>query len=277
LLMGVSLGYLVLVRPSALPLLLAIPLVVWFVRRNIVLPSVAVALGVVMVAAWTARVDQLSGHWRINNSNGTNAYYGNNPWTPLYRTWYFGSHAKLGTDEIRQFPEYEKIVQQTTELPLNDRSAAFQKLATDYVLSHPGAFVLRTANRVRCFWGFDTFTAANLRSSHGGRRWFVPAFVLDAVFYLLITGVGFFWIAAAPSSLWREWQAWLLAGAIVLYSLPYWVTMSHPTYHFPVLAPLVVLGFFARHKGTVARGRGWAAVAVLGMIQVEWLYFLTKS
>jgi hypothetical protein len=280
LLLGGSLGYLALVRPSALPLMIALPAVVLWRRRDVALPAVAVTLAAVLILAWTARVHQLSGQWRINNSNGPNLYYGNNPWTPLYRTWYFGSHAKLGTEEIHEFSEYERIVRETTALPATSRGDAFQKLAKDYVLEHPGLFLLRTANRVRCFWGFDVFTAANLRGAGGAaKRWFPVAFVLDAVCYLLVAGYAVFWIAAAPVVLWRRWETWLLTGAIVLYGLPYWVTMSHPTYHFPVLAPLALLGLLARGVAGAAgaRGRGWAALAVLALIQVEWLFYLTKS
>jgi hypothetical protein len=277
LLLGFTLGYLSLVRPSALPLAIVLPAIVIWRRRSVAIAAIVLAVAGVMLFAWMARVHEMSGRWTLNNSNGANAYYGNNPWTPLYRTWYFGSHAKLRSDEIQQYPEYERIVRGTTLLPIVDRSKAFENLAKDYVLHHPGAFLLRTANRVRCFWGFDIFTAANLRSSTSGKPWFPVAFVLDAACYLIIAACAFFWIAAASGSLWRRWEAWLLAGAIVLYALPYWVTMSHPTYHFPVLAPLALLGLLAKKQGIISRARGWTAVAGLAIIQVEWIYFLTKN
>jgi hypothetical protein len=137
-------------------------------------------------------------------------------------------------------------------------------------------------NRVRCFWGFDTFTAANLRGAgSGARRWFPVALAMDAACYLVVAGYAFFWIAAAPSGFWLRWETWLLTATVVLYSLPYWVTMSHPTYHFPVVAPLALLGVMAqqmvRSSGHGMRWRGWAAMAVLGLIQVEWMFYLTKS
>lgn len=282
LLMGASLGALSLVRPSALPLLIVVPLLVVLRRKEWSRPSMAVVLGGVMIFAWMVKVHQLSGQWTINNSNGTNLYYGNNPWTPLYRTWYFGSHAKPGTEEIRQFPEYEEILARVATLPEKVRGDEFKRLAAEYVRHRPDLFVLRTVNRVRCFWGFDTFTAANLRREGGeGRRWFPVAFAMDAAGYLVVAGFAFFWIAASPSALWRRWETWLLVGAIVLYALPYWVTMSHPTYHFPVMAPLALLGVLAyelaHSSGTVTRWRGWTALVVLGLIQVEWMFYLSRS
>ncbi|QNI37951.1 hypothetical protein [Edaphobacter albus] len=282
LLMGGSLGWLSLVRPSALPLLVVLPALVFFRRRQMLRPLLAVALGGVMIFAWIGKVHQLSGQWTINNSNGANLYYGNNPWTPLYRTWYFGSHAKLGSEEIRQFPEYEEIVRRVASLPETERGAEYKRLAEQYVLHRPDMFLLRTVNRVRCFWGFDIFTAANLRGAGGSAaRWFLPVFLLDAACYLVVAGFAFYWIAAAPGMFWRRWEVWLLVGAIVLYALPYWISMSHPTYHFPIVAPLVLLGVLARDQAqshrTGASWRGWAAVAVLALVQVEWVYFLTKS
>ena len=282
LLLGASLGGLALIRPSALPLMLALPALAFLRKRRLREPLFAVGVGLLLIFAWVVRVHHLSGQWTINNSNGANLYYGNNPATPLYRTWYFGSHAKLGTDEIHQFPDYERVVRQVMKLPATDRSAEFQRRAVAYVLHRPDLFLLRTLNRVRCFWGFDIFTAANMRGAGGeGRRWFLPVFAMDALCYLAVAGYAFFWIAAAPASLWRRWETWVLVGAVLLYALPYWATMSHPTYHFPVVAPLALLGVMAhelaRSTGWKANGRGWAALAALGLIQLEWIYFLTKS
>ena len=56
--------------------------------------------------------------------------------------------------------------------------------------------------------------------------------------------------------------------------------MSHPTYHFPVIAPLALLGVMARTRvrstGTGVRWRGWAALVVLALIQVEWMFYLIE-
>ena len=280
--MGGSLGGLSLVRPSALPVLLVLPGLVYLRRREMQRPLWAAALGCVMIFAWMAKVHQLSGQWTINNSNGMNLYFGNNPWTPLYRTWYFGSHAKPRTEEISQFPEYQQVLERVGSLPEGERSAEYKRLAEQDVLHRPDLFLLRTVNRVRCFWGFDIFTAANLRSAgDSAARWFLPVFLLDGACYLVIAGFAFYWIAVAPGAFWRRAEVWLLAGAIVLYALPYWVSMSHPSYHFPVIAPLALLGLIAHDEvrllKTRAPWRGWVALAGLALIQVEWMYFLAKS
>ncbi|QHS50547.1 glycosyltransferase family 39 protein [Edaphobacter sp. 12200R-103] len=281
-LLGGAAGWLALVRPSALPLLIALPALAYFGRRRLREPVIAVALGGMMILAWVGKVHQLSGQWKINNSNGVNLYYGNNPWTPLYRTWYFGSHAKPESEEIHRFPEYEKVVKEVFDLPETERGEAFQKRAVDYVLQRPDLFLLRSVNRVRCFWGFDIFTAAHLRQARPSvRRWFPVVLVLDAACYLVVAGFAFFWIAAAPGAFCRRWETWLLAGAVLFYAFPYWMSMSHPTYHFPVIAPLALLGALAYQvvcsSGERNSARGRTALAVLLLIQAEWVFFFTRT
>jgi hypothetical protein len=280
LLLGASLGYLCLVRPSVLPLLVVLPALVFLRRRSLLGPAAAVLVGVVMIFGWMVRAHQLGGVWTINTSNGVNLYYSNNPWTPMYRSWYFGSHAKPGSEEILDFPEYAATLERVSAYPPAERDGEYKRLAVSYVAHHPAIFVLRTLNRVRCFWGFDTFTAANLRSVPGWmHRLFAPVLALDAICFLAIAGFAVYWLASAPAVFWLRWETWLLGGTVVLYSLPYWVTMSHPTYHFPVMAPLALLGVKAREAaaGAPRRWAGWLGLAGLGLIQVEWLYYLAKG
>ena len=280
LLLGGSLGYLSLVRPSVLPLLIVLPAMVFLRRKDLVKPLIAVVIGGTMIFGWMLKVHQVGGIWAINTANTINLYYGNNPWTPMYRTWFFGSHAKFGSDEILNFPEYAETMDRALALPMSERSDAYKKLAVDYVVHHPVIFFARTLNRIRCFWGFDTFTAVNLRGVPDWKHSLFPVVLaMDAICYLFVTGFAVFWIACAPAAFWRRWDVWLLAGTVVLYGLPYWISMSHPTYHFPVVAPLALLGAIA--YGTVgsrkAHWRGWVGVVALGLIQVEWIYYLTQG
>jgi hypothetical protein len=280
LLLGGSLGILSLVRPSVLPLLIVLPLLVFVRRRRLGGPVAAILVGCALIFGWMARAHQLSGAWVVNTSNGVNLYYGNNPWTPLYRTWYFGSHAKPGSEEILLFPEYAATLDGVSALPAEQRSAEFQRLAVSYVAHNPGAFVLRTLNRVRCFWAFDMFSGANLRSVPGWlHRLFVPVLALDAFCFLAVAGFAIYWLACAPAVFWLAWETWLLGGTVVLYSLPYWVTMSHPTYHFPVMAPLALLGVKAREASADASRRwpGWVGLVALALVQAEWVYYLAKG
>jgi hypothetical protein len=281
LLLGCSLGALSLIRPSAAPLIVLVPLGCAVASRRYIPAIVSAMLGMSLVGCWMYHTHASTGRWIINTANGVNIYDGNNPWTPPYRTWYFGSHAKPGSEEIKNYPEYGQILLRVNSLPALDRSAEYQRLALNNIREHPGQFLYRTANRIRCFFGFDTFTSAAL----SGKTWMgvhiFPAVLLcEMLIYLLIVGPAIFWIAVAPGCFWREAANWILLGTIVVYGAPYWISMSHPTYHFPILLPLAVLGVIAWKtedwKGTPTP-RAWIAVAVLGLVQVEWIWHLSES
>lgn len=278
LLLGAMLGGMTLVRPSAIPLfmLAGFPLLLapGSPAKRSGRVAATILLGLAIIGGWLVRSHEISGAWVMNTSNAENFWDGNNPWTPMYRTWYFGSHAKLGSPEINRFPAYKQVLEQTTQLPALEQQARFSALAKQYLLAHPGVFALRTFNRIRCFWGFDTFTSETLR--HARPRWFWPTLGMEFLCYMLLMAPAWFWIAAAGRPFWRDRRVWALVGAVVVYAAPYWMSMSHPTYHYPVLVPVFVLGAMAwlgsrDRKDVPSYTRGWIAVAVLVAIQVEWV------
>ncbi|GAC1650144.1 MAG: hypothetical protein NVS9B15_09600 [Acidobacteriaceae bacterium] len=126
LLVGTSLGLTALTRPSSIPLLILIPTVLAIVSRRLIPAVSAALLGFAIVGCWVGHVHTKTGHWLINTANASNLYYGNNPWTPVYRTWYFGSHAKPGSVEIEHFPEYKSVLEGIGRLPPLERPAAFR-------------------------------------------------------------------------------------------------------------------------------------------------------
>lgn len=275
LLLGASLGWMTLIRPSALVLFVLVAIPVWR-RRRWAGAVVALVLGGVLIGGWLVRSHELSGAWVMNTANGQNFWDGNNPWTPMYRTWFFGSHAKPGTDEIDQYPAYKQQVMQGDALPSLQQPAHFETLAKSYIKAHPGVFALRTFNRIRCFWGFDVFTSETLR--HHVRRLFWPSLALEFVCYMLLVGTAVFWMAASGTGFWRRWDVWVVLATVVLYAAPYWLSMSHPTYHFPVIVPVALLGALAwSSPGVRSLLRGWIAFAVLLAIQAEWVYQMARA
>jgi hypothetical protein len=265
-LMGGSFGLMALVRPSALPLALVMPLLCALKSRRWVPNVAAAALALALVGAWMVQAHRMCGAWVINTANGKNLWYGNNADTPNYRTWYFGSHHEAA--EIVRYPEFGAVTKELSGLPQLEQNAAYQKLAVQYVVSHPGTFVMRTANRVRCYFGFDTFTAIGLRET--ARQWLYPVLGIEALIYCALMGFAFFWIAGAPKEFWRSWEVWVVGCAVVLYAAPYWVSMSHPTYHFPVVAPILLLGILGWKWGR-SSAAGWIALAAFVALQVEWV------
>ena len=279
-LLGFSLGWMALIRPSSLLLVVAIPVIcavgaMRLRRVNWFAVAVPIMLGGVMIAGWMVHAHKLCGAWIINSSNGVNLYDGNNPWTPLYKTWYFGSHAKPGSAEIGQFPEFATVVNRVWTLPPLQASAEFQRLAVEDIRQHPMVFLVRTANRVRCFFGFPTFAALNLRSSGVSARLFPVVLAADALIYFGLLGASLFWLSSASSKLWRRWEVGLILATVVIYAAPYWLSMSHPTYNFPTVLPIVLLGVLAWRSGFAeprAIWRGWLVLFLFSLIQVEWVY-----
>jgi hypothetical protein len=281
LLMGCSWGFISLIRPSSLPLVVLLPIACFLVTRRFHLALISVVFGMFLVCCWMFHAHTLTGKWIINTANAKNMYYGNNPWTPLYRTWYFGSHAKPGTEEIKNFPEFERVMKRIDDLPALDQPAAFQLLTTSYIRSHPGQFLVRSSNRVRCFFGFDIFTAAALKNTRWmGVHLFPLVLVWEALVYFLLVATSLFWMAQAQGSFWREPANSIILATVVIYSAPYWLSMSHPTYHYPILLPLAVLGASAwkmsAHQSR-HRLRGWIAIVALLLVQVEWVWQMSQA
>ncbi len=270
-LLGVSLGAMVLTRPSSAVLLLLLPGYVLWRKRRVLAVVLPLVISVAMIGGWLLRAHQLSGAWVINTANSRNFWYGNNQNTPIYRTWYFGSHDKDDPDIAPGYAE-------ANALPPVASAHEFQRLADEYVVAHPGAFLLRTANRARCFWGFDTFTALELRMLRP--RFFYLVLLLAAGLYCLSCGAAVFWLAGAGAAFWRRGEVRLIAASALAYAFPYWLSMSHPTYHYPVLPLPLLLGYaayVARDRVIGPRWAGWIALTVFGLIQVEWVVIMLSS
>jgi hypothetical protein len=238
----------------------------------------------------------------INNANSQNIFYGNNPWTPLYRTWWYGSHKEPGDMP----PDFAAELYRINHSP--GRDALFVKTATDHIEARPDLFLLRTVNRVRVYWGFDTFTSAQVAKID--RKLGALVLALDASLYLLVTFLALLLPAVVLSS-GKGWagllqsatpghalpdpgaaKAWavdrkqmlaMLVTISVLYAFPYFLAFSHPTFHVPTTAlvgmigavsgvALLETGFGPIWRGLARRPRRWTVVALLAYlaIQVEW-------
>jgi 4-amino-4-deoxy-L-arabinose transferase-like glycosyltransferase len=271
---GLCLAGLILVRPSNVVLCLVVPLyLVWRTRKLATLIAPTVVL-VLLVGAWTAKVHGMTGRYLfINNANSQNMFYGNNPWTPLYRTWWFGSH-KEGQPDVP--PEFVAEHTRLAHSPKAERDKAFSKAAMDHIKARPGLFVIRSLSRVRTYFAFDTFTGAQLAKKGQHKLLGLGAIGADAAIYLVIMALGIVFACTA-----QPWPLTLLLVAF-LYSGPYWASFSHPTYHFPIVPLFAALacaqavrwleGERLIPSGLSRRRRAilWTALVLLAGIQVEW-------
>lgn len=290
LLLALALALLPLFRASALVLSALLPAMLWWRTRrwrDLWIPYLAVA---VALGLWLAKAHDLAGRFvPVNTANVRNFYLGNNPWTPLYRTWWFGTHSSAESGADPAFIEKRMAID---ALPHGERDATFRREALAHIAARPDLFVLRTLNRIRAFFAFDILTAGYVRKYHPPGSVLVLAAIvgLDAILFLGVTALAWLMLLSPLLSLLQVRLVrfgWLFG---ILYALPYFFSFSHPTYHFP-LVPLLAVGAFAvfvRGDGNASPGfrvmlaspfragrrRQLAAIAgllLLAGIQVEWV------
>jgi len=278
LLLAGAAAYLALIRPSSLLLIGALPLyLLWRTRKW--MPALAVsAIAVVVVGSWVGYVYEKTGRVvKINTANSANFYFGNNPYTPVYRTWWLGSH-HLPPEAPAAFVEQTDRIM---ELDVAAQESEFSRIATEHIRRRPDLFLLRTLNRICVYFAFDTYTGAFLIGNYGVSRFIgLAAMGADAFIYILIA-VGSILSFALPRSREASRMAFLLLGMMLLYALPYFFAFSHPNYHYPIEPLLMILssGLFvhvlqekrAAVRNLVAQGRVpmVAALVIFAFIQVE--------
>jgi 4-amino-4-deoxy-L-arabinose transferase-like glycosyltransferase len=283
--LGLATAGLCLIRPSALPFLAALPLYLWLrgAGTRAVLAFLAAAL--LPIGGWLADAHAMTGRFvPINSANALNFFFGNNPYTPLYKTWWFGSH-DAGEPDVP--PEFTALMTRIKAEPPADRERLYRAEAMAHIRARPDLFALRTANRVRVFFAFDSATAGWLR-----RLRIVPTPValgvmaVEAGFYLAVLGAVILTAAAPPPRPQAREILAVAAGVSLMYAAPYFVAFSHPTYHFQVvvlgigvaaafadrLASEPAGGPLAALRASPGRRRAvWLAAVALVLVQLEWL------
>jgi 4-amino-4-deoxy-L-arabinose transferase-like glycosyltransferase len=280
---GGALGSAVLMRPSAFLLALGVPVFTAVRWRS--LRAALVALGVVaaLVVPWMAKVRTMTGDVIfINCATARNLYLGNNEWTPFYKTWWLGSHDEPGAVPDAFIAEDAR----TRALPPAKEDAEYRALAAEHVRSRPGHFALRTLNRIRAYFAFDTYAGTVLIKFNGlPRALGLSVIALDALFYLALMALSLTaFLAPRGLGTGRVTRATIL-WIVTAYAIPYWVAFSHPTYHIPVV-PLLAIpgavllaqmsgmepGALRNALGTLRRRRSvWIGLAAFAAVQVEWV------
>ena len=82
------------------------------------------------IGAWLVHAHAMTGRFvPINSANTVNFFFGNNPYTPLYKTWWFGSH-EPGEPGVP--PEYTALEERIRAAPPEER----ERLYRDQALAH---------------------------------------------------------------------------------------------------------------------------------------------
>jgi hypothetical protein len=259
---------------AALPLYL-----LWRTRKW--MPSLAVtAIAAVVVGSWTGYVYGKTGQLvKINTSNASNFYLGNNPYTPVYRTWWLGSHNSPPEAPAIFIAQRDRIM----GLDAASQEAEFSRIAKEHIRQRPDLFLLRSLNRVCTYLAFDPFSGAYLIGNYGLPTHLGFAIIaVDTLVYFLIA-VGSILYFTVPRSKDTSITPFLLLGVGLLYAVPYFFVYSHPHYRYPLDPLLMILssGFFVHllnGKGAALRNvmerrniPMMTSLVVFALIQVEFL------
>ncbi len=263
---GLALATATLFRPGSILLLGFVPLYIVYPRRPVLMAVVPVLVASWVIGGHIAYVYSINQNFMlINYANSYNLWLGNNEFTPLYRTWLFGTDrsARPHAMDVRNW-EIE------THLP-HVQDKLYRQDAIDHILERPDLFVVRSFNRARAYWGFDTIAGTRLIVED-----IVPTIVgvvviaVDALFYLFVMIPALVLIINHP----REGLPLLLIGGVaVVYAVPYVVSFAHPTYRVPVLPLMMVLSagyWFLEDRPIVYPHITWVALGVFVLIQFEW-------
>jgi 4-amino-4-deoxy-L-arabinose transferase-like glycosyltransferase len=288
-LLGLFLAVLLLTRPSNMLLAATLPAYLALRTRRwqaLAVPALVIVLG---VGLWSLKAHAMTGRFvLVNSANSQNVFYGNNPWTPNYRTWWYGSHKDPSDPTVA--PEFLEALAKIHAHPVGERDRLFTRAAIEHIEDRPDLFVIRTLSRVRTFLAFDTFAGAQLARSH--RLLSLGVSAVDALCFLSVGIAAIFFPAAlrarrdpagAPG---REAIMIALLVALLL-SVPYFFTLSHPTFHTPLVAVASLLAVVtAASVLEVGPGPIWRALSRRGRfataavfaaflaIQAEWAIHL---
>ncbi|MCP4549968.1 MAG: hypothetical protein GY835_26215 [bacterium] len=288
--LGLSLGLLMLVRASCLLIAIVVPLVLYRRTRKIMTLVVPLIVSFSILGIWLIEAHEISNRFVfVNTANIKNMYYGNNEWTPLYRTWWFGSHTAETDGVPREYTEQKVMIEGQSDAV---RDELYRSYAWDHIRTRPDLFLLRSFNRSRAFFAFDIFTGSYLmRAYQLGRFPALMLIAIDAALYLLllIAFIHGLILRSKDSNERTDARTFILLLGF-LYALPYFISFSHPTYHFPLVPLFALVGLPWLADGIRAvRARGiknevnlikrsghrtWlyaTLVLVAVYIQIEWI------
>jgi len=285
---GLALGWLSLIRPSAIML---IPLVAAYVvvrTKRVLLSALPCVVALVIISCWLYKAHHMAGHFvMINQANTRNVFFGNNPHTPLYRTWWFGSH---GPGEPGVPDAYTALHARIKQLPEDAQNQAYRNATLDYVLAQPDLFLLRTVNRIRNYFAFDTYSGSVLIKGYRCNK--VTGLLvlgLDAIFFTAILSLSILFLFTRTPSVMEKDGVTLILATVCAYAMPYWFSFSYPRFHIPIMPLLGIFGA-AMLKQLIEQPRAslfgplahsaWRryglvlAFVLLAYIQIEWIFVM---
>lgn len=270
---GVAAGCLCLTRPSLLPLLVLVPAAAVVVNpRQLSKAGVCVMVGTLIVGGWVARNWTSAGEATISTNSAYNLYIGN-------RDFYAEDLNLFSPRATREQIEFRRQ-QFSGQLPAFTYSPAeSQRMAVEWITSHPGEFLRRATGRLARVFVPKTDVLELLGGEqHAGVFAPSPLMLLAItnaqwaiVLFGGLTGLA---LLRHRSGEWALMFASVIAGALVLCL----VAISKPRYSF-VFDPILIIGAATlwlergRARLVLVRTDRWAMVAAFTFLLWAWAAF----
>ena len=282
LVLGCAFAFFALLRPSSILLMLMLSAYL-FIKTRKTTSFIPMIIALVLISSWLYKAHSMTGRFvPINDANAANLFYGNNPYTPTYKTWWFGSH---GDEEDGVPPGYMELRNEIENKAIKERQDTFRKLALDHIARRPDLFLMRTASRFRCFFAFPTFTGSILREHNIlSTKGSLMIIFLDGLIHSIISITFVLFLFVRNNSMPYRTYGPIILLSFLGYAVPYWFSFSHPTYNFPVIPVYMIFSSAYLFDHLHARDRVMLlptsnrsrvvlmmTVSLYIFIQIEWL------
>ena len=276
--LGLSLGFLLLLRPSNALFLFGLPLFLSFIQKENILvvlkkSFIFISIPLIMIGLWKVKVKNMNGEWLpMNQFNAINFYFGNNEFTGLYKTW----NMELDSNVIRVIAKVEKM-------PVKERAPFLEQKTISHIINAPHLFLMRTFNRMCCFFAFETRAGTTILKYESNNIGYLM-YVLDILLYFcLVLGAIISFFTSYLSILDKK----KLFMFVFLAAIPYFLAFSLPIYHFlllPLISLLAISWVEKWLKNEIRLGDMWNdfpwkhkimltfLFAFFFFIQVEWVF-----
>ncbi len=239
LIIGIILGFCVLLRASSIVLIA--PVMIYFIIKKVgfrYLLSIFLPF-IVIILSWIGYVSFLTSNIvYINTANSMNLFLGNNKYV-LVTNSSSTRGVKSGLES-----EYKNLCDSIKKFDYLKRDKTYRALTYSYLYNEKQHFAQRTFFRFINFFNFNTLTTGFVQSNFHSFQFTIFIFIFESSFSILVWLTFFITIIT-------KWKILLnykndnslyflfCIISIIIYALPHFLTLSHPTYANGIL-PLII-------------------------------------